>query len=36
MAASADSMLDRDYCSIPFALKQTLKTPKQIFIDFSC
>src|SRR5207244_3691992 len=34
MAASADSMLDRDYGGIAFAVKKTLETRKQILIDF--
>ncbi len=35
MASGADSMLDRDYCGIAFALKKTLEPRKQILIDFS-
>ena len=35
VATGADSMLDRDYCGVAFALKKTFKETKQILIDFS-
>jgi hypothetical protein len=35
VASGADSMLDRDYGGIAFALKKTLETREQILIDSS-
>jgi hypothetical protein len=35
MATGADSVLDRDHCSVALALKETLEQRKQILIDFS-